>query len=925
MKLVLTWSLWLPIACYVLGGGDAFADATEAGALPQRRLLGGRPDFTWQQLPAGEFRERIGALQRKARARAEERLRGFSFPPQDLDSLRVDRQGGIFYADAFPLPAEPPRYPSDAYAVAGIPVPVSPFPTHLHFHSKPASTYILYLDFDGESVTGTGWNNSLGRDPIPALAFSTDGDYGTFSDSEQANIKSIWQRVAEDYAPFDIDVTTERPASFDSQTAHALITRSTDANGQPNPASGAGGVAYVGVFGSGSYDYHRPVWIYVNNLGSQESYIAEAASHEIGHNMGLSHDGIDGGSDTYSGHGSGDTLWAPVMGIAYARNVSQWSKGEYYRASNSQDDLAIIGGKVPQRADDHANTLAGATLLQLSDGSNIVSTTPETDPANTYPANKGVIEDAADVDLFSFVTAAGEIQLVVAPWLNPSSHRGGNLDISFDLLDDAGVPLATADQPASTGADLTTTVPRGQYYLRITGTGTGDPYNSTPTGYTQYGSIGQYFISGRVLDATIRVTNEGGAANVTHDAATLQGRLVHDGGLATTIHAFWGRTDKGDLSGEWEHSVYVGPGSEGPLSLTVSNLLPNTVYYYRFRAWSDPETAWGQPSAQFFTGSTVPFHETFDPLADGDIHAQNGWDVSADGEPGAALVQAQETFNGSAKACSVSSVELSHTFHGLTAPDDITWVDMYTIPQRVPDAGNAMPPKSSAKAVFYVDAETGFLEALDGYTPVLFTDKPAVPDNEWVRFTVRLEHARQTWHLWMNATTVVYNLKFFSTNNPTLSRIRLHDRAGGDASFVDNVSVSRERPAGILLVDSDGDAMDDDWELAHFASIEASDGGPDEDWDGDWFIDAHEFRANTVPTDSNSLLTIVDCRPEAPHNLVLRWQSASNRTYSVQRATNLLTGSWGLLAGDLPASPPLNQHTVSLDEVNSSYRITLEE
>ena len=40
---------------------------------------------------------------------------------------------------------------------------------------------------------------------------SLDGDLGTFNDTEREQIQSIWQRVAEDYAPFDVDVTTQDP------------------------------------------------------------------------------------------------------------------------------------------------------------------------------------------------------------------------------------------------------------------------------------------------------------------------------------------------------------------------------------------------------------------------------------------------------------------------------------------------------------------------------------------------------------------------------------------------------------------------------------------------------------------------------------------------------------------------------------------
>ena len=77
----------------------------------------------------------------------------------------------------------------------------------------------------GATVTNTAWNTSENWTAFQAVAFSTDSDFGTFSDAEQTAIKRIWQRVAEDYAPFNVDVTTEAPASIGMRTAVALITR----------------------------------------------------------------------------------------------------------------------------------------------------------------------------------------------------------------------------------------------------------------------------------------------------------------------------------------------------------------------------------------------------------------------------------------------------------------------------------------------------------------------------------------------------------------------------------------------------------------------------------------------------------------------------------------------------------------------------
>jgi hypothetical protein len=451
-----------------------------------------------EELPLGRIRSRLGQLPPEAQRRALGWLRSFHFTDHDLVTLEADDSGGIYFVDPAPergtAVAETPA-PTPAEAALA----VTPFPANLHFHSRPGAPNVLYLNFSGETVTNTEWNKTLGRLEIPALAFSLDVDRTTFSADEQLAIRRIWSRVAEDYAPFNLDVTTERPLSFTTRTAHAVITRSSDANGQVNPASTAGGVAYVNVFGTTSYANYRPAWVYDDNLGQNEANIAEAAAHEIGHNLGLSHDGSTNGSVYYGGHGSGETSWGPLMGTGYNRNVSQWSKGEYYQANNPQDDLATLAGKLTYRLDDHGSTAGTATALNLTGGTNVVATTPATDPANLSPANKGLLERNTDVDVFSFVTGNGAVSLAVDPWVEPSgTTRGGNLDVELQLYDEVGTLLQTVQPAERTGARLSLPLAAGRYFLQVRNTGAGNPLNAPPSGYTSYGSVGQYFINGFV-------------------------------------------------------------------------------------------------------------------------------------------------------------------------------------------------------------------------------------------------------------------------------------------------------------------------------------------------------------------------------------------------------------------------------------------
>jgi hypothetical protein len=452
------------------------------------------------QLPAGQLRLKLQALPLAAQERALQWLRSFRFSEADLPALHADGAGGIFYVCA--LGAAPKTSASETPPLAAAALPTTPFPASLIFHSKPGAANTLYLNFMGEIVTNTQWNIELARTAIPAVVFSTDTDLGTFSDAEQVAIKRIWQRLAEDYSPFNTDVTTERPTSYTTRTAVALITRTTDANGAANPYSTAGGVAYVNVFGTSAYATYRPAWIYHNNLANDESYIAEAAAHEIGHNVGLSHDGKTDGTEYYGGHGAGDLSWGPLMGTGYNRNVSHWSKGEYYLANNTQDDLATIAAKLTYRTDDHGSTPATATALVVTGQTNIVATTPEDDPANLNPANKGVLERNTDTDVFSFVTGSGPIGLAVHSWLMPSGTRGGNSDLSATLYNEAGTLLLSNNPALQTAALVQTDLAEGRYYLYVRNSGAGDPLSATPSGFTAYGSLGQYFIGGFITRPT---------------------------------------------------------------------------------------------------------------------------------------------------------------------------------------------------------------------------------------------------------------------------------------------------------------------------------------------------------------------------------------------------------------------------------------
>ncbi|WP_051305386.1 zinc-dependent metalloprotease family protein [Desulfogranum mediterraneum] len=477
--------------------GATSVDAQSANS--NRRSFGmGHPQLI-DELPPGQLRDRLNTLPPKAQARALRRLQGFSFPGNDVAHLHADPRGNIFYVDP----------PIGVILPESEPTESTPLPSEItqgdvfSLHSKPGASRTVYLDMDGHVVSGTAWNGST--DPLIMLPYSKDSDPSTFTTTELEDIAEVWKRVAEDLAPFDIDVTTEEPAAFDANTGHILISPRLDQNNNPIYGDGAGGVAYVNVWGLSNYPYYQPALVFPENLGHSPHNISEAASHELGHNLGLSHDGTSS-SAYYSGHGSGATDWAPIMGVGYYAQITQWSKGEYSDANNLQDDLLIISSKLSYRNDDHEDLdFSNATPLVRTGGTLIEVTTPVTDPGNLNPNNKGLIEDVWDVDLFSIGVADGLIELTVTPaWLDafstPDANRGMNIDLKATLYDEYG-GVVLQDNPADeTNAAITATVDAGRYILAIENTGFGTP---PINGYSDYGSLGQYFISGTVPADTL--------------------------------------------------------------------------------------------------------------------------------------------------------------------------------------------------------------------------------------------------------------------------------------------------------------------------------------------------------------------------------------------------------------------------------------
>ena len=295
-------------------------------------------------------------------------------------SLWVDPTGMLHVKE--PLPTEPVESVST-------PQP-GPFPNSETFnlHSNLGADRTIFLDFDGGPVAGTAWNDSYTVPTSSQPAFDLNGNPATWSQAEHDTIQSVYQRVAEDFRPFNVDVTTQDPgpAALDRSSAadtqfgtRVLVTPSTDAATRIC-SNACGGVAFVGVYNLVGSSYYQPAFVFPQLLSNVDKYIAEAASHEAGHNLGLFHDGT-----STVGYYTGHHNWAPIMGVGYNEPLVQWSSGEYADANNAQDDIAVMQSHgLPLRTDDHGSSVATATAM------------------GTSRTASGIIERRTDVDVLSF-------------------------------------------------------------------------------------------------------------------------------------------------------------------------------------------------------------------------------------------------------------------------------------------------------------------------------------------------------------------------------------------------------------------------------------------------------------------------------------------------------------------------------------------
>jgi len=329
-------------------------------------------------------------------------------------------------------------------------------------NSLSGADAVIFLDFDGHFVEGTLWNN--GQSFSCAAANLND-----------AQITKIFRSVAEDFRPFNINITTDSTSFLNAPINRRIRIIVTPTSSWRN---GVNGISYIGSFVWGD---DTPGFVFSDKLNNNPKYIAECCAHESGHTLGLAHqsnyDDNCNMTETYhSGFGSGETGWAPIMGNSYQKNMTGWNNGATpYGCNNTQDNLALIAAAndITFRADDYTDVQDNNSVGISSDEFTL----------------KGMINTTRDKDVFKLdISRETLLQVKGVPYWEGNENENVDLDISILLYNEAPTLVKTFDPQESMSVTFETYLKAGSYFMVVDGVGNrfaGD-----------YGSLGSYSITG---------------------------------------------------------------------------------------------------------------------------------------------------------------------------------------------------------------------------------------------------------------------------------------------------------------------------------------------------------------------------------------------------------------------------------------------
>lgn len=337
--------------------------------------------------------------------RARRGLRSLAFSPESLEVRELLTALSSRTSDeAFAASVTPAALPD----AGGLTVPA--------YSSLPGAAAVIYLNFLGHHL-----DRWLTYTDVTTPVFDTDSDSSSFSADELNTIRLTWEYVAEDYAPFNINVTTVPPLSDPEHIPAHVSQINIGAEGSWYHGTTAGGVGQLGGFAISTASNPVYGFAFVDQFTDGES-LGGTISHESGHNLGLVHqsewDGTTKVREYYQGP---NYATSPLMGGGGYRFHDQWWYGTATDdSSHIQDDFALIAGidRVGLRPDDIGDSAAAAQAM-----------TVEGDTSRAA----GLIGTEADVDYWSFTAGPGKFQIKVT-----TNGHVGNMTPVLEFRDASG-------------------------------------------------------------------------------------------------------------------------------------------------------------------------------------------------------------------------------------------------------------------------------------------------------------------------------------------------------------------------------------------------------------------------------------------------------------------------------------------------------
>lgn len=382
------------------------------------------------------------------------------------------------------------------------------------YHSRSGAKQVIYLDFTGYvddyygnvSAAQVAFENTA-LTHIQTAPFEYNAYFG---DSKQpyptaSAIYDIWRMVAEDFAAFDVDVTTEAP------TYDALV-KSSEADMEYGKrvvigyATGTSKAWYVGggaFSGGGSFGFQHDRPVYIFSVQSRQN-IAAQVTHEVSHTLGLAHD-------------SGN-IYLPT---AYIQNADKsWStvydyfspeSQSYYQGVEITPDGTVHKNTYPKSAITWYPVMGAAPSVKLADNGDYYY--DDADFMNQW--NNGTYSSAGNQeDDFAILLGLKEgsgTAFTDKPLLYSAASRNIKLaeDEAGDTLENAK-PLGTAQE----GTPLTTNAVIGKHVSDTTVTNDVDLFSVTATtsGELRVQVVPNYdgLTEGSSLDAKVEVLNANG-------------------------------------------------------------------------------------------------------------------------------------------------------------------------------------------------------------------------------------------------------------------------------------------------------------------------------------------------------------------------------------------------------------------------------